>query len=366
MATKPSTTAMNDTEVIQVPEYFYAVDISYLTHMIDMLGRLISHNDLIPLTPNNLTRFHSRTPPNISLNDYLRRIVKYASVEKACLLVLLIYIDRVCELHPQFTISSLTVHRFLITAVTVSSKSLCDSYCTNSHYAKVGGISTQELNALELEFLRLINWNLSSSGPVLQQYYTNLVQQHPCYERMKQQRRNNSNDVSSSSLSSTITSSSLLLPTSSSSAAAAPPVVAPVAAAALSNGSIWKDGKEGEGEPSTKATTSVKRKRSSTLVSEEALTATAAVTSTTSSSISNSNNNSSNFNNNNNNTLSSTTPMTVNKEEEEEDVERGKEKGNVLEEEEQMEQEETSGDEEQKTIRHFDKLLQRDWIPYIA
>ena len=34
MATKPSTTAMNDTEVIQVPEYFYAVDISYLTHMI--------------------------------------------------------------------------------------------------------------------------------------------------------------------------------------------------------------------------------------------------------------------------------------------------------------------------------------------
>ncbi|KAI8144901.1 cyclin-domain-containing protein [Fennellomyces sp. T-0311] len=184
MATEPSTTAMNDVQVIQVPEYFYAVDISYLTHMIaDMLGRLITHNDLIPLTPSNLTRFHSRTPPNISLNDYLRRIVKYASVEKACLLVLLIYIDRVCELHPQFTISSLTVHRFLITAVTVSSKSLCDSYCTNSHYAKVGGISTQELNALELEFLRLIDWNLSSSGPVLQQYYTNLVQQHPCYER---------------------------------------------------------------------------------------------------------------------------------------------------------------------------------------
>ncbi|KAI9498353.1 cyclin-domain-containing protein [Zychaea mexicana] len=178
MATEPSTTAMNDTEVIQVPEYFYAVDISYLTHMIaDMLGRLISHNDLIPLTPSNLTRFHSRTPPNISLNDYLRRIVKYASVEKACLLVLLIYIDRVCELHPQFTISSLTVHRFLITAVTVSSKSLCDSYCTNSHYAKVGGISTQELNALELEFLRLIDWNLSSSGPVLQQYYINLEEE---------------------------------------------------------------------------------------------------------------------------------------------------------------------------------------------
>ncbi|OAD75910.1 cyclin, partial [Phycomyces blakesleeanus NRRL 1555(-)] len=147
----------------------------------DMLGRLISHNDLIPLTPSNLTRFHSRTPPNISLSDYLRRIVKYTSAEKSCLLILLIYIDRICESHPHFTISSLTVHRFLITAVTVSSKALCDSYCTNSHYAKVGGLSTQELNALELEFLALIDWHLASSGLILQQYYANLVQQHPCY-----------------------------------------------------------------------------------------------------------------------------------------------------------------------------------------
>lgn len=149
-----------------------------------MLSRLISHNDLIPLTPSNLTRFHSRTPPNISLTDYLRRIVKYTSVEKSCLLILLIYIDRVCELHPHFTVSSLTVHRFLITAVTVSSKALCDSYCTNSHYAKVGGISTQEINALELEFLSLIDWHLASTGPILQQYYANLVEQHPCYERI--------------------------------------------------------------------------------------------------------------------------------------------------------------------------------------
>lgn len=154
-----------------------------LFQIADMLGRLISHNDLIPLTPSNLTRFHSRTAPNISLSDYLRRIVKYTSVEKSCLLILLIYIDRVCELHPHFTVSSLTVHRFLITAVTVSSKALCDSYCTNSHYAKVGGISTQEINALELEFLSLIDWHLASTGPILQQYYANLVEQHPCYQR---------------------------------------------------------------------------------------------------------------------------------------------------------------------------------------
>jgi hypothetical protein len=68
--------------------------------------------------------------------------------------------------------------------VTISSKALCDSYCTNSHYAKVGGISTQEINTLELEFLKLIDWHLSTTGPILQQYYANLVDQHSCYERI--------------------------------------------------------------------------------------------------------------------------------------------------------------------------------------
>lgn len=143
-----------------------------------MLTRIARHNDQIPVSQANLTRFHSRAPPAISIGDYLRRIVQFASVEKACLLSLLIYIDRVCERHQSFTISSLTVHRFMITAITVSAKSLCDSYCTNSHYARVGGISTQELNTLELEFLFLIDWHLSFDRQLLQRYYEHLSEHH--------------------------------------------------------------------------------------------------------------------------------------------------------------------------------------------
>ncbi|ORX94903.1 cyclin-domain-containing protein [Basidiobolus meristosporus CBS 931.73] len=174
------------TEVtIEVPEYFYLADTAHLTHLIaDMFNRLIAHNDQIPLTPNNLTRFHSRTPPGISIYDYLRRIVKYTSLEKPCLIMLLVYIDRVSELHRNFIISSLTVHRFLITAVVVASKALCDAYCTNTHYAKVGGVSTQEINALELEFLFFIDWKLYCSPETLQQYYVNLVDQHPSYKQI--------------------------------------------------------------------------------------------------------------------------------------------------------------------------------------
>lgn len=76
------------------------------------------------------------------------------------------YIDQICARLPNFTISSLTCHRFIITAVALSSKTLCDAFCTNAHYARIGGISPIELTRLEREFLIAIDWRLTVS-PVL-------------------------------------------------------------------------------------------------------------------------------------------------------------------------------------------------------
>ncbi|KAK0540711.1 Pho80p cyclin [Tilletia horrida] len=140
----------------------------------DMLSRLVAHNDKLPLHPSSLTRFHSRATPGISVASYLRRIVRYTNLEKVCTLILLVYIDRVCERMPGFTICGLTVHRFVCAAIVCASKALCDAFSTNSHYAKVGGISLIELNMLEKEFLENIDWTLSH-------YYSSLVRSHPAY-----------------------------------------------------------------------------------------------------------------------------------------------------------------------------------------
>jgi len=66
-----------------------------------------------------------------------------------------------CARMPLFTLSSLTCHRFIIASITVCSKGLCDSFCTNALYARVGGIPVTELNVLEREFLRAIDWRLT-------------------------------------------------------------------------------------------------------------------------------------------------------------------------------------------------------------
>lgn len=144
------------------------------------------------LSREALTRFHSRSTPSISILDYLKRIIRFTNVEvggtyfspqlwkkhcwiknthpnsdylqkKSCLLISLFNIDQICARMPLFTFSSLTCHRFVITSITVSSKGLCDAFCPNNLYAKVGGISVTELNVLEREFLAMIDWRLMVS-----------------------------------------------------------------------------------------------------------------------------------------------------------------------------------------------------------
>lgn len=85
------------------------------------------------------------------------------------------YIDRLCSLYPAFSITSLTVHRFLITAATVAAKGLSDSFWNNSTYARVGGIKLAELGLLELEFLYRLDWRIVPNPEVLVDYYRGLI-----------------------------------------------------------------------------------------------------------------------------------------------------------------------------------------------
>jgi len=170
---------MEGSERVQLPVHFEDAELDHIALLIaDMLERLMLHNDRIPLSPESLTRFHSRSPPTISVLEYLRRIIRFANVERSCLLATLHYIDQICSRAPLFTLSSLTCHRFIIASICVSSKGLCDVFCTNQLYAKVGGIPVAELNVLEREFLKAIEWRLTCPREVLQEYYVNLVRTH--------------------------------------------------------------------------------------------------------------------------------------------------------------------------------------------
>ncbi|KAI6248670.1 Nuc-1 negative regulatory protein preg [Erysiphe necator] len=147
-----------------------------------MIQELIHTNDNLPVRTNVLTRFHSRTPPGISVLDYLRRLAKHATLTPPLLITMIYYMDRLCLKYPDFTVNSLTIHRFLITACTVACKGLCDSFWSNSIYAKVGGIKFNELGLLELDFLYRIDWRIIPNPEALVDYYQRLVARSSDYQ----------------------------------------------------------------------------------------------------------------------------------------------------------------------------------------
>lgn len=91
------------------------------------------------------------------------------------------YIDRLCAMYPDFTINTLTVHRFLITAATVAAKGLSDSFWNNTTYARVGGVRLAELQLLELEFLHRVDWKIIPNPEIIHSYYRALVDRTPGY-----------------------------------------------------------------------------------------------------------------------------------------------------------------------------------------
>ncbi|TYK24758.1 cyclin-U2-1 [Cucumis melo var. makuwa] len=96
--------------------------------------------------------------PDMSIQRYLERIFRYTKAAPSVYVVAYVYIDRFCQQNPSFRITLRNVHRLLITTVMVASKYVEDMNYRNSYYARVGGLTTKEMNQLEMDFLFLMKF----------------------------------------------------------------------------------------------------------------------------------------------------------------------------------------------------------------
>lgn len=121
-------------------------------------------------TARRTTVFHAVRAPSISVRSYLQRIMKYTNCSTDQLVLSLIYIDKLTQQSHNHVITDLTVHRLLITAVVLASKFASDFFYSNKFYAKIGGVTLKELNALEREFLYLLDFSLSITDEEFESY----------------------------------------------------------------------------------------------------------------------------------------------------------------------------------------------------
>ncbi|CAO3653176.1 unnamed protein product [Cunninghamella blakesleeana] len=139
----------------------------------DLLESICIANEGIPC--KQLSGFHSRAVPRISIETYMTRILKYTPFTNEVLLCMLIYFDRIAiKQKNMININFLNIHRFIITSIVVATKSTSDIYYRNSRYAKVGGISIDELFRLEFELLELCDYLIHVPLDELQNYANQL------------------------------------------------------------------------------------------------------------------------------------------------------------------------------------------------
>ncbi|XP_054781262.1 cyclin-U2-1 [Prosopis cineraria] len=118
--------------------------------------------------------FDCREIPDMTIQSYLERIFRYTRAGPSVYVVAYVYIDRFCHNNPGFRINARNVHRLLITTIMVASKYVEDMNYRNSYFARVGGLTTIELNNLELEFLFLMGFKLHVNVSVFESYCCHL------------------------------------------------------------------------------------------------------------------------------------------------------------------------------------------------
>ena len=107
--------------------------------------------------------------PSISIYDFLERIVKYTQIQDSTLMLILIYIDRFCEMN-YVTLNFYNIHKLIIASMIAAIKYNEDNILKNGFYAKVCGVSKKEIDTLEYEFLSLIEFSLYVDEETFKQY----------------------------------------------------------------------------------------------------------------------------------------------------------------------------------------------------
>ena len=142
------------------------LSISDVSELINALEEMIKDSPAIQPT-SELSSFSVGRIPKIKLDTYFQRMIKYCKLEVGTYIALMIYLDKAAE---SIHLTGYNIHRIILAAMVAAIKYTCDLTNNNAYYAKVGGISVDEMNLVETSFLVLLDYNLYISSEEYEKY----------------------------------------------------------------------------------------------------------------------------------------------------------------------------------------------------
>ena len=122
---------------------------------------------------NEINCYRAREIPPISIEKYIIRLYTYSKISDVSHICSLILLDRILKA-TNIKLNMFNFHRLYCISLRIASKIFDEYFKDNSSFASISGLSLQELNYLEKEYLRNIQWNLFIDFNTYS-YYVNLL-----------------------------------------------------------------------------------------------------------------------------------------------------------------------------------------------
>lgn len=152
---------------------------------------------------NKIKVFFSKKIPQKSIKDYLIRLYKYSKMSDSTLVLMLIYLDKICEMN-KFKLTYYNIHKLLLASMIVAIKFNEDEYFSIDYYSKVGGVNIKEMKNLEYEFACLMNFRLFVDEDLFNKYNNYIIASNDSddnnndsidsNEEIKNEKNDNNND----------------------------------------------------------------------------------------------------------------------------------------------------------------------------
>ena len=140
-----------------------------------ILEMLSIPNENNPESQKILGEFNAEKVPGITVIDYIERLKKYSRCSNSSIVIALIYINRVLGKWPGTVLHKLNIHRLIISSLLVAIKVNEDQYYKTKFYSEIGGISSKELIKLEINLLKLLEFDVAVSLETFEDYYKCLI-----------------------------------------------------------------------------------------------------------------------------------------------------------------------------------------------
>ena len=128
-----------------------------LETVIEVNKELSNYEDILNKQKN--MSFTSKYIPSITVIKYLERIMHYTEAEESTFIIALIYIDRIGKIS-NIILTPFNVHKLIFVSVLLAIKYNEDTIFNFNYYSLISGMSINELQQLEVDFIILLKFKL--------------------------------------------------------------------------------------------------------------------------------------------------------------------------------------------------------------